>query len=63
MFVFGQVLTVPVLMSNVVLLCGISWIYYCSFVQLGTNGIAPGIKSFNWAEFPVFFGCSLVKES
>eukprot|EP00439_Symbiodinium_sp_Y106_P024544 s1049_g3.t1 len=54
-----QVLTVPVLMSNVVLLCGISWIYYCSFVQLGTSGIAPNIILFNWAEFPVFFGCAV----
>lgn len=54
-----QVLTVPVLMSNVVLLCGISWVYYCGFVQLGTHGMAPGIRTFNWAEFPIFFGCAV----
>lgn len=54
-----QVLTVPVLLSNVVLICGISWVYYCSFVQIGTNGVAPGIVAFNWEELPVFFGCAV----
>ncbi|CAJ1363841.1 unnamed protein product [Effrenium voratum] len=54
-----QVLTVPVLMSNVVLLCGISWVYYCCFVQLGLHGISPNVILFNWAEFPVFFGCAV----
>jgi len=54
-----QVLTVPVLMSNVVLICGISWVYYCAFEQIGTHGVAPGIVAFNWGDLPVFFGCAV----
>eukprot|EP00927_Polykrikos_kofoidii_P014516 TRINITY_DN16379_c0_g1_i1.p1 TRINITY_DN16379_c0_g1~~TRINITY_DN16379_c0_g1_i1.p1 ORF type:complete len:486 (+),score=78.47 TRINITY_DN16379_c0_g1_i1:234-1691(+) len=53
------VLTVPVLMSNGVLLLGISWVYYCAFMQMATEGIAPDIVAFNWGEFPVFFGCAV----
>jgi len=54
-----QVLTVPVLMSNVVLVCGISWVYYCDLAQIITNGVAPDIMAFNWGDFPVFFGCAV----
>lgn len=54
-----QVLTVPVLLSNVVLICGISWVFYCAFEQLGTNGLARGAVAFNWSELPVFFGCAV----
>ena len=25
----------------------------------GTHGMAPGIRTFNWAEFPIFFGCQV----
>jgi len=54
-----QVLTVPVLMSNAALLCGISWVYYCSFAQIGASGVGPGLVAFNWEELPVFFGCAV----
>ncbi|CAE8624494.1 unnamed protein product [Polarella glacialis] len=54
-----QVLTVPVLMSNVVLLCGIAYIYFCFVGQIGAHGTASGIVAFNWAELPVFFGCAV----
>ena len=54
-----QVLTVPVFMSNIVLLAGISWVYYCSFEQIGTSGPGPDLIAFNWKELPVFFGCAV----
>eukprot|EP00421_Protoceratium_reticulatum_P072621 CAMPEP_0168417734 /NCGR_PEP_ID=MMETSP0228-20121227/31408_1 /TAXON_ID=133427 /ORGANISM="Protoceratium reticulatum, Strain CCCM 535 (=CCMP 1889)" /LENGTH=463 /DNA_ID=CAMNT_0008431599 /DNA_START=98 /DNA_END=1485 /DNA_ORIENTATION=- len=54
-----QVLTVPVLLSNVVLLGGISWVYYCAFAQVASAGVAPDIVAFNWKDMPVFFGCAV----
>jgi len=54
-----DVLTVPVLLSNLALLCGISWCYYWFFVEIGTNGIAQDIVAFNWEQLPVFFGCAV----
>jgi len=54
-----QVLTVPVLMSNIVLMAGISWVFYCSFEQIGTSGPGQGLVAFNFSELPVFFGMAV----
>lgn len=54
-----NLLTVPVLMSNLALFSGISWVSYCNTEQLVSAGVAPGVVAFNWAELPVLFGCAV----
>eukprot|EP00929_Paragymnodinium_shiwhaense_P068655 TRINITY_DN34570_c0_g1_i1.p1 TRINITY_DN34570_c0_g1~~TRINITY_DN34570_c0_g1_i1.p1 ORF type:complete len:482 (-),score=111.61 TRINITY_DN34570_c0_g1_i1:45-1490(-) len=54
-----KVLAVPVLMSNVVLLTGLAWVYYCALEQLASEGVGPKVQAFNWEDSPVFFGCAV----
>jgi len=55
-----NVLAVPTLMSNLVLLGGILWIYYCGITEISdSTKKAEGLEGFNWKEYPLFFGVAV----
>jgi len=54
-----QALAIPMLMASLILIVGISWVFYSDIVQIGAEGASDGLVAFNWSEIPIFFGCAV----
>jgi len=53
-----QVLALPLLMANLILIFSIFWVFYSDLVHIGVEGVSD-IVAFNWSELPIFFGCAV----